>query len=55
MHVKSALPILSICILLAACDLAQGIFQGGFIIGLIVAVIVIGLLFKVFRGRGKAP
>jgi hypothetical protein len=35
--------------------LIGGIFKGGFILGLIIAVIVIGLLFKAFSGRGKAP
>jgi hypothetical protein len=36
----------------AGCAIAGGIFKGGFIIGLIIAVIVIGLLMKMFGGRG---
>ena len=35
------------------CDLAQGIFKGGFIIGVIIAVIVVVLLMRLFGGRGK--
>ena len=40
---------------LAACDLAQGIFKGGLIIGILVAVIIIAIVMKLFGGRGKAP
>jgi hypothetical protein len=36
----------------AGCAVVGGIFKGGFIIGLIVAIIVIGLLVKMFGGRG---
>jgi len=46
--------ILLLSISLAACDLAQGIFKGGFIIGLLVAIVIIALLVKLFGGRGKA-
>lgn len=38
----------------AGCDLAQGIFKGGFIIGIIVAVVIVGILIKLFSGRGGA-
>lgn len=34
-----------------ACELVGDIFQGGLILGIIIAVIVIGLLMKLFGGR----
>lgn len=37
---------------LGGCGVIGGIFKGGFIIGLIVAIIVIGILVKLFGGRG---
>ena len=46
--------VLLISLSLAACDLAQGIFKGGFIIGLLVAIVVIAIIVKLFTGRGKA-
>lgn len=35
----------------AGCDLIGGIFKGGLILGIIIAVIVIALLMKVFGRR----
>jgi hypothetical protein len=52
--IKRTAPALFIALLVAGCDLAQGIFKGGFIIGIIVAVIIVGILFKMFSGKGGA-
>lgn len=41
-----------VAVTLGGCGLAAGIFKGGFIIGLIIAIVVIGLLVKAFGGRG---
>ena len=36
---------------IGACELAGDIFKGGLIIGIIIAVVIIGLLMKLFGGR----
>lgn len=54
MVLKNAPLVLFLSISLAACDLAQGIFKGGFIVGLLVAIVVITLIVKMFGRRGKA-
>jgi hypothetical protein len=37
---------------LGACELVGGIFKAGFIVGLVVVIVVVGLIFKLFSGRG---
>jgi len=54
MRMKNGVFVLLLSMALAACDLAQGIFKGGFLIGLLVAIVVIALIVKIFSGRGKA-
>lgn len=54
MRGKSLFVVFALAMLTAGCGLAAGIFKGGFIIGLIIAIIVIGLLIKMFGGRGGA-
>ena len=49
---KMLLVVAMVSMLTAGCALAGGIFKGGFIIGIIIAVIVLGLIFKMFGGRG---
>lgn len=47
--------LLLMTVTLGGCGLVAGVFKGGLIIGLIIAVVVIGLLMKLLGGRGKAP
>lgn len=54
------IPIVRLLVLLlltipaAACDLVAGIFKGGVVIGLILAIIIVVVLARLFGGRGKA-
>jgi hypothetical protein len=43
--------LLLITVPIGACELAGDIFQGGLILGIIIAVIVIALVMKLFGGR----
>ena len=54
MRYAGLLTVFLLCLVSAGCGLAAGIFKGGFIIGLIIAIVVIGLLVKLFSGRGGA-
>ena len=54
MLLKNGPFVLVLSLSLTACDLAQGIFKGGFIVGLLVAIVVITLIVKMFGRRGKA-
>lgn len=42
----SVLLFMSVC--LSSCDLVEGLFKGGLIIGLIIAALIIGLLAWIF-------
>ena len=44
--------VLLISLPIAACDLIGGIFKGGLIFGIIIAVILIAIVMKLFGGRG---
>lgn len=54
MRLATLFTVFLLCVATAGCGLAAGIFKGGFIIGLIIAIVVIGLLVKLFSGRGGA-
>ena len=48
----SLLLLAALSLSLGACGLVGGIFKAGFLVGLIIVVVVVGLLFKLFGGRG---
>lgn len=50
---RAAAPIFLLSLLVAGCDLAQGIFKGGFFLGLLVAIVVIVIVVKLFFSGGE--